>query len=387
MEDLELLYKRENGDYLRYDSSVINKYIYMENISSKLRVFKIVTLVIAFLIILTKGMFDITSIEQTRYPKETICLLLVVAVIINYNISYYIHRFAYGYVSKSKRYIFIYGKLKPLNKILFIIIPDFLFALEYKMYIRKSHSICALENCHNLCSRDSNGEGICLSSWDSIKVDTKYFVLFSNWLNVIVASITIIITLIFIGINNWLVLLMFFVLSFRVFSRFVEIVIAFYKDVVVVEDKLFNTNDGNNPIYIHRWKNTLTLKSGRISLAIHSLLEVLMLFSAVYYYIYIFNILNSEGEILNLVGGEDIGIKYIHFVLYSIPVTGLNVSYGNLPNIIWNTTHIIQLLLSLILIILSLSSYIGMDNKISQRDKDLYLEVKKRSLYNASWGE
>ncbi|WP_237458649.1 hypothetical protein [Pontibacillus yanchengensis] len=189
----------------------------------------------------------------------------------------------------------------------------------------------------------------------------------------------VVVSVLFLGITSLLVFLIFMILLWRVISRFLEIVIAFYKDVVVVEDKLFKLKNKDKQIYIHRWKNTLLLKSSRISLAMHSLLEITMLFSLIYYYFYLFNII-SASDILNIIGVTDTRVKFVHFVLYSIPVTGLNVSYGGVSNIYWNAAHIMQLLLSLVLIILSISSYIGLENKLSVRDRELYTRVKQYYL-------
>ncbi|MYL35574.1 hypothetical protein GLW05_18515 [Pontibacillus yanchengensis] len=111
MEEEKDLYKKENGDYLSYDMSVVNKYITMEEFSSKLRKIKIIFIVIATFVIFSRGLFDIYLIDGSEYQDMPLFLIAIIALPINYFISYFLHKNAYQSVSKNKIYSFKFKEL------------------------------------------------------------------------------------------------------------------------------------------------------------------------------------------------------------------------------------------------------------------------------------
>jgi hypothetical protein len=71
------------------------------------------------------------------------------------------------------------------------------------------------------------------------------------------------------------------------------------------------------------------------------------------------------------------------FLLHSISVTTMNYSFNASDTfILWSIAHISQVILSFILIILSIGSYIGLESDLHSRDEDFYLRVhtKKKNI-------
>jgi hypothetical protein len=263
------------------------------------------------------------------------------------------------------------------SSLLWLFSPDYFYALSFKNKIcdEHKHIKCSNNTCPSDCYVDT--DGICLLAWDTIKIKMKYFVIFSNWNNVILSSIIAIITVLSWGYNNGITDLLFSIIIFRVISRFLEISIAFFKDVVRVDDKLFIREDDQDTIYIHRWKNTFLLKSGRISLAIHSIVEVIILFSLIYYFIY--NTAGDQKDIKTMIGNNN-DLNFINFFLLSASVSFLNFSYTSFCNIFWSVAHVSQVILSLVLISLSIASYIGLDSNLLERDLQFFEDLAKEKL-------
>ncbi|WP_394172390.1 hypothetical protein [Guptibacillus hwajinpoensis] len=310
-------------------------------------------------------------------------LSIILALIINYFFGKVIHWIPYYLVvnaenslkaKKQERKNFKFNHLNTKEKIIYTLLPDYYFALCYKVYIKNLNKECEFHS-SGKCITDR--DDICITEWDSIKIKVKYFIQFSNWLNVMITCIFGIITVLFWGYNGWIIDLGFYILIARVFSRFIEISFAFYKDVVRVDDKVFTESSGERN-YIHRWRNSLILKSGRISLAIHSLIEVVILYSLVYYSISIYFFELNNDELIKLIGFKSEILTYLNFLFTSIAVTVMNFSYTNFPHIAWSIGHLSQVLLSMILIVLSLASYLGLNNNLSERDNDLYNRVQEK---------
>ncbi|MCL9971685.1 hypothetical protein MX569_14120, partial [Anoxybacillus kestanbolensis] len=302
----------------------------LEKESEYLRKFKLSALLVLVLTVIFKEFYSRIPFENfdniiiiTFWGNKF--MLSLIGFVLSSLIAYLLHRNSYKKIIKSAQSIREgYNETKnSLNKdtackkrlflilksfSLWLVSPDYFYSLSFKNKIRNEHLKCSNNDCPSDCYVDT--DGVCLLAWDTIKIKMKYFVIFSNWNNVILSSIIAIITVLSWGYNNGITNLLFSIIIFRVISRFLEISIAFFKDVVRVDDKIFirtknreNTEDDQDAIYIHRWKNTFLLKSGRISLAMHSIVEVIILFSLIYYFIY--NTAGDHDKIKQMIGNNN----------------------------------------------------------------------------------
>jgi hypothetical protein len=283
--------------------------------------------------------------------------------------------------TKSKSQIF-------KNVLKFTFSPDFYFANQYKNSLR---ALLTIHPCDNTTDCKHN-DGICYHQWDTIKIAKKYFIQFSNWINIITVSLLgVIILILHENTVTYFDSLLLGVIVLRIISRFIEISIAFYKDNVLVHDKIFKSNDGTDPIYIHRWKNSLLLKSSRISLAVHSLIEVIILFSLFYYLASNIGIIEIPFSKPVLTMDEESGAitllesnyitQFKDYLLYTISVTAMNFSFDPTYVVSWlGLAHIAQVILSLVLIVLSIASYIGLDNNLTKREEDFYLSTQPKKV-------
>lgn len=368
---------------ISFDEVDINQYNKFEKISTRINYYKYIFAIILCLLILLQMM--IPSIPWKEFGEESKLLSVIVATIayfLNVLLAYSLHKKAYYIISGGGKIFFVKNpfKQKILQFLFFLFSPDYYFAREYKENIKKSYIRCCYKTCYShQCLKDKNGEGICLKNWDGIRIDLKYFVIYSNWYNVILASLVAIITIFFWGYSGWLIDVLFYFLVFRILSRFIEIVVAFYKDVARVDDKLFATNMGTNHRYIHNWKNSLLLKSSRISLAVHSLAEIVILFSLLYYFISL-NYLYLDKENLLIDIGTSGELNTFNFFLLSLSVSAFNFSFSSYNSILWSLAHVVQVILSIVLIILALATYLGSGNDLLKRDKEFYLKITAHRL-------
>jgi hypothetical protein len=337
-----------------------------------------------------------------------------VALLFHFIIAWIIHGIAYERVTKkgifeeivleiikkiknfrgSKKYKKPYFKKHFL---IYLLSRDYFYANKYKRKLLETDQKCRCAD-DQTCRKIKD---ICYLNWDQIRIKNKYFIQFSNWLNIIFVSFLAVFTIVVSSISEYWSNILFWFILFRIISRFIEIAIAFYKDVVEVNDKIVRSNDemhksqdskvdiyekvnkeidvGNNDIYIHRWKNSILLKSARISLAVHSLFEVIILFSLFYYVSFELNIIEiGFSNVDNVLPSQ-----YWDFLLYSISVTTMNFSFDpvNVSSIL-GTAHVVQVILSMILIVLSISSYLGLEGTLSARNENFYLRTHtyKRKL-------
>lgn len=168
--------------------------------------------------------------------------------------------------------------IKQLIK--FVPSPDLYVSKLYKDKIISSFGESASKDHF----KDIYDKGLDLHTWDTIKIKNKYFLILSNWMNVKVSIMLVLISLVILEINlgdrgNLLISFFdWFVISFliiRVISRTVEIISAFYKDVVEKNDKIFSKDTKPDLVtglevigkkkskrlyYIHNWKNSYLLK-------------------------------------------------------------------------------------------------------------------------------
>jgi len=172
----------------------------------------------------------------------------------------------------------------------------------------------------------------------------KDFIIYSNWANIISACFISILTL----FNDNEVFLVF--LLFHIFSRIIEVVSAFYKDVVQSKMK----KDGKSFGY----KSSNLKRGNRISLALHSYLEFILLFTCVYYLLD--NHLNNEFSNLN---------SFIDYLLYSMSVSAYNFSLDLKATTLGKVVHIAQVFTSMTLVVLSIASYLGLEDEMSEYEK------------------
>lgn len=214
----------------------------------------------------------------------------------------------------------------------------------------------------------------------------QYLILFYNWFNVIKVIIFSLIIGGLIGYTGFYINIIIFFFVFHFLSRTIEIFFAFYKDIVRVDSKTFykrtvrkqaNCNYVEyEPIYINGWKNSAIRKPMRVSLAIHSIVEVIMSFMILYYF----------ASLLSTIYPINFGVKidnynfseYINLFLYSTSVSFFNTSFPD-KDILLSLLHIWQLLISIVLISLSIATYIGKDDIITDREAEyyFYLDNKK----------
>ncbi|HDR7676636.1 TPA: hypothetical protein QCX88_004804 [Bacillus wiedmannii] len=306
-----------------------------------------------------------------------------------------------------------------------ILFPDFVAAKFFKDKIRglvkayASHKHKEVEKSHgrddselNTTCRDTvsfDERDLCIQCNDSIKFMTKFHVKFSNWCNLMIAMVLTI--CIIVGVINensqfrtWYILLISIWLLLRLISRTWEIARAFYTDVVRVDVRIFNHN--GEKVYLHSWKNSYIRKPLRISLVIHSLLELIVMFTCAYiltavifgnqigfqdqtkaqspdyktvskiennqsvYKIYAIKESNSSK-----VNDYIIERKVYEFFIYAISICFFNISYINYGFYLWNILHVWQIIMSIVLIILCIAAYLGNSDDMYHRESKFFAQT------------
>ncbi|MEO2077387.1 MAG: hypothetical protein ABGX20_18800 [Bacillus sp. (in: firmicutes)] len=353
--------------------------------------------------------FDFSILKEVAGPN--LFISLVISLALNIIVTYCLHMKAYNQVAKACNYKTLKADLEELsekvintlveikNKIwrdiqsqvkitvskikwvkikylfisllLLIISPDYYFAQRTKKKLEKNINKCQ----DTTCFKDKNE--ICILEWDEIRISRKFFVELSNWYNVIITILIAAIVIIIWNYEGFIVNILFYFLGLRTGSRCIEIVYAYYRDVVRVSGKTFSFF--SEKFYINDWKSSFIRKPARISLAIHTILEMIILFSLIYHFQYVR--LSEDHQALinklisNLLKGEI--LQYQHFFLYSVSISAFNISFTSYPSLLWSFTHVIQIVLSLVLIILSLAAYIGMKDNLFKREEKFFIEVFK----------
>lgn len=297
------------------------------------------------------------------------------------------------------------SKWKLKDILLFFISPDGFSSLHYKNKLEKRFSKssksqtvrCLKDDSNNRLdsqeiyySIDENGNVISTLDWSRIRIERKFFIEWSNWANLIFTTVSCILIyiLLYIFESNFLRVVIFSFLIFRMISRGVEIGLSFYVDVATINSKIFYKNEKtkcykhildedsliNNIdiVYINGFKSSLLRSQGRLSLAMHTLIELFFLFSAIYFMTYIFF--------------DTVPHKHstpFGAFLYSISVGVFNFSYNEkfliLPQ---GAFHVSQILLSVVLILLSIAQYLGKNDEVNSDDQDLYKFVARKRMYN-----
>lgn len=275
------------------------------------------------------------------------------------------------------------SKLTFINTLKFLFTPDYFWAEYFKsklgVYVSKEKLIL-------------------IKNQERIRLLKKFYIEQCNWLNVITTVvITMIVTFIFseyTSLYGPMPFLIFLFVAFRVISRSLEILLAFYNDVVNKREKLFYmiekeyyviNNDSREKLstkdkdkleegkkyYVYPWKNTLLLSSARTSLALHSLLEITIIFALLYF---LLNGINSyipqttPPEELK----ENLGVIKYFLYSFSVAVTLPEIK----PISYWTIAQAMQLLDSLVLLIMSVAYYLGKESELMQHEKDIYANIK-----------
>lgn len=241
-----------------------------------------------------------------------------------------------------------------------------------------------------------------------IRLTKKFYIERCNWFNIIVTIIIAIIC--FVSFSKEPILYGFlpsfacvFIL-YRTMSRVLEILVSFYYDIVNQREKIFYFfEDGcktihhdavkdiaNNQViktsiknksfaYFSPWNNTLLLPASRASLALHSLLEVTIIFSVLYFLLsglshylpsYWFHPSIEQGKF------GDIGV--MKFVLFSFSVA---ITFPDLKlDSYWSILVALQMLVSLVLIIMSLAYYLGRGYGMQKHEKEIYASKKLKDF-------
>ncbi|MBH0161868.1 hypothetical protein [Fictibacillus sp. 26RED30] len=129
-------------------------------------------------------------------------------------------------------------------------------------------------------------------------------------------------------------------------------------------------------------------------MAVHSYIEILLLFS-IFYYLYIGSTLNSPCTLSDfkvhslevyctvypsirttVLNGEY--NELIKMILYSATVTFFNISYDfrDATPLAWKIAHVSQVIVSIVLVVLSLASYIGFTDKMNKKETKELLLIK-----------
>lgn len=290
---------------------------------------------------------------------------------------------------RNSKLIFNKQYLLPLNikeGFFFLLSPDYFYSnrnkeqlIEFTRKIKYKYNegeIIELigENEHGLTNYD----------WLRISIERKFLVEWSNWSNVKRSIVYFfLVTILYIvqyvvdicSVENsnkdehiimYLILFISGMIIFRIISRSIEIIFAFYKDVVRVDSKSYLVKNFQNNYmeyqistmgYINGFKSSLLRSQGRLSLAIHSLIEFFILFSAIYI------ILSTT--ISNFWGGESSEANPLNAILYSFSLGVFNVSFDSEFLLLQGFLHSLQLLTSCVLILLSVSHYLNGNNRMA----------------------
>lgn len=264
------------------------------------------------------------------------------------------------------------------NLLKFLFSYDYYFASYFKELLKDKqfNDLCPLRDVytaqykcrHNYLNRliDCQKKGKTISygcERHQEKKRLKDFVIFSNWFNVLSAAILVMLTMFLYEVYSLLeikkstlnifeIMMVFIVI--RLISRAIEVTIAFYYDVVRVR---------MHPDLTIGERSTNLKKGNRISLAIHSYIEFVLLFSMLYY-------LNPNSINSVLVAKEYIEFSYLDFLLYSASVSAFNVSFDMQSlTVFGKVLHALQVFLSINLVVLSLAAYLGLTDGMNEYEK------------------
>nr|WP_259547329.1 hypothetical protein [Heyndrickxia oleronia] len=240
-----------------------------------------------------------------------------------------------------------------------IVSPDYFYATTFKALLWNNNLNVKCKKRENKKDKKHNCQIISEEPdlYDcellSKKERRKNFILYSNWTNVIIASLFVAVALLCERHSN-LLMFIFPILTFHSLSRIIEIVMAFYKDVVRAKMDKGSLDIG------YRSSN---LKRGhRISLAFHSYIEIVILYSLIYF------ISMELGYFYTLPSSNDME-SYLDFLLYSLSVSAFNFSFTMDFSTFQKLVHVSQVFSNITLVVLSIATYIGMKDSMSEIEK------------------
>ncbi|MFY0517835.1 hypothetical protein ACOMCU_08375 [Lysinibacillus sp. UGB7] len=322
--------------------------------------------------------------------------------------------FFYVLWSSSKKYFSFKSWREVLNFLKNLVSPDLFFSKFFKHELTKNK--VSKDNSQNelYYSIGKNGENYSNIEWCKIKIERKFFIEWTNWLNILITVLSVIISVslfYFCSENSILIILIWF-LIFRMISRGIEISIAFYSDVVQVQSQVFKKSTGKvysgevfhqndkydinnhilrcnngvicefygeeltkNIVYIDKFKSSILRSEARISLAMHTLVELFYLYSAIYIFCDWAYGLDNRLEV----------ISPLKSLLISMSLGVFNISYSmDYNNLIIGIIHVSQVFLSVVLILLSLAQYLSKSDNINENEYEnrlysyVYLNTKKK---------
>ena len=308
-------------------------------------------------------------------------------------------------------------KKKKEKKIIIFLKTHLSFLIPYKLdltsskyYKHKLLSDC-IEDCNVECTgknyisikkkkkkkkknKDKVEYKIFLENWALHRIRRKFFIEFSNWnnlsLTIYITIFTYIIYLFYIYLDSSSKMILIYIISIliiRLLSRSYEIILSFYKDIVSINSNFLYLYDEekNNHIsyYINNIKYSLIRSPGRLSLAIHSLIEIIIVCSGIYFFM---DFYNANTNILYSPDSNDNNLKPSNYqidnghtldtplkaLLYSTSLGVFNISFDSTKGLIWSFIHVTQVLSSVILILLSIAQYLGSDKELSPKEAGFY---------------
>jgi len=393
--------KLDNANSIKFDYTFEQVQLFnnlnKENKNNSINNFKVYSLpifiVIVFFISWFSGKngfsnYSFTKLQSTFTYELLNCSILfylicfsIISLIFIWLIAYLTHKFVYNKLgSNSTEPV----KIK-YNKLLLLLSPDLYYANLYKEQIKlackKNKSLLPKNISEETMFKDT--ESIDTIQWNHIKIQSKYFVENCNWININLTVVGIGLIYIFTIIlkssllNEFLLTLMIF----RLISRGIEVTIAFYNDVVNVNSKLFILSNESTfkSYYINGFKSTLIRQSGRLSLAIHTLIELTLLYGFIYY-LYFNIIVDIPSAFADI---DTPPPTFFEMLLFSSSLGLFNISYNAYANILLALFHSSQVFLSGVLILLSIAQYIGADKSLSPEEETFYRhsELLSKQLY------
>lgn len=223
-------------------------------------------------------------------------------------------------------------------------------------------------------------------NWGLIRIRRKFLIEINNWRNVTFSTKIFIFALLlnlmdFIEISEYmegrgvyvvyfkefiLLILLAFVLI-RIASRGVEIAISFFTDVVKINSKMFykyKKGEFEKKIYINKYNSSLLRTNARLSLAIHTLIELIILFAVAYWLL------------LVLFSDSSSYITLVESLLFSFSVSAFNFSFMTYDFMMFTFLHVAQVSMSVILILISIAQYISGET-LTFEEQMFYSDVKE----------
>jgi len=338
-----------------------------------------------------------------NYSELDLALLtvpIIIAFFITHIISYLVHAFVFFNIYK----IYKADTMNFFNSFIkyeisipwyyFFVSPDYFYAKFFKEKIKQ-----AIKLKHPSTSNEywTDKYNTTPHQWNFIKIEFENFIKKSNWLNLCISIIFVIVFLVLcyyyeidsIKHIQWALI----IIILRLFSRGIEMALAFYKDVVRTDSKLFMYLQINNKIivkdtkYQNGFKSSLLREGARLSLAVHSLAELFVTFALAYWLL--FSLLSQLDPSYFFINNGDekfpanlelISPTFLETLLFSSSLGLFNISYITYENILISILHFSQVILSAILILLSVARYLNEDKKLTPEDDILYKLAALRGI-------